>query len=239
MKITEPLILWRGSHTAGSGKGCAMNVVSWENGDTTITDYPACSDRMLARIVQGVNDDLAGTDGRLTPEDALVALRLGHATVGTSSHGLSDLDLHRVYVRCAVFAARKVLHLDQTGTALPAIMAAEAWADHPTAAAAAVASAAADAAAASSAAYAAASSAAAAAYAAASSVAADAAADAAAAYAAVAADAVAADAVARRRFRVEIASEVIDLFKHLTGTGHVEPDEGAVSRALRQMAAVR
>ena len=186
--ITEPLILWRGSHDAGSGKGCAMNVVSWENGDTTITDFPACSDPMLARIVQGVNDALAGTDGRLAPEDALLALRLGHATVGTSAHGLDDLDLKRVYVRCAVFAARKVVDLDRTGTALPAIRAAEAWADNPTAAAAAAAAAYTDTA---------------------------------------------------RTFRVDLAGEVIALFKVLTGTGQPEPEAGIVARALRDMATVR
>jgi len=49
--ITEPLRLAVGSHSAGSGKGCAMNLISWENGDTTITDLPGCSDPMLARIV--------------------------------------------------------------------------------------------------------------------------------------------------------------------------------------------
>ena len=40
-RITEPLRLAVGSHTAGSGKGCAMNVVSLPNGDSTITDHPA------------------------------------------------------------------------------------------------------------------------------------------------------------------------------------------------------
>jgi hypothetical protein len=30
MNITEPLRLATGSHKAGSGKGCAMNVISWE-----------------------------------------------------------------------------------------------------------------------------------------------------------------------------------------------------------------
>jgi len=56
--ITEPLRLAVGSHSAGSGKGCAMNLISWENGDTTITDLPGCSDPMLARIVQRINDSI-------------------------------------------------------------------------------------------------------------------------------------------------------------------------------------
>ena len=130
--IFEPLILAAGSHKAGSGKGCAMNVISWENGDVEITDFPACSDPMLARLVQQVNDRLAGSNSLLSAEDSLVALELGHATVGTSGHGLSDLDLRRVYVRVACMIARKVVHLDASGTALPAIEAAEVWAKNPT-----------------------------------------------------------------------------------------------------------
>lgn len=47
----HPLRLAIGSHQAGSGKGCAMNVISFENGDSEITDLPDCSDRMLARLV--------------------------------------------------------------------------------------------------------------------------------------------------------------------------------------------
>lgn len=84
--ITQPLRLAAGSHQAGSGKGCAMNVVSWENGDTKITDFPPCSARPLARIVQQVNDALADGDGFLSPENSVIALELGHLTVGTSGY---------------------------------------------------------------------------------------------------------------------------------------------------------
>ena len=67
MHITEPLRLAVGSHKAGSGRGCAMNVISWENGDTTITDLPGCADQVLARIVQRVNDTIcAHRDGDLS-----------------------------------------------------------------------------------------------------------------------------------------------------------------------------
>jgi hypothetical protein len=61
-----------------------MNVISWENGDTEITDYPDCSDRVLAEMVQHVNDLLADpiTD-LLSAEDSMTVLDLGHATVGT------------------------------------------------------------------------------------------------------------------------------------------------------------
>ena len=58
MTIDQPLRLATGSHKRGSGKGCAMNVISWENGDTQITDFPSCSDPMLARIVPA----FSGTD---------------------------------------------------------------------------------------------------------------------------------------------------------------------------------
>lgn len=263
--IFTPLILARGSHRAGSGKGCAMNVVSWENGDTIITDYPACSDRMLARIVQWVNDGLAGEDGLLSADDSLIALDLGHATVGTSKHGLSDLDLKRVYVQCAVYAARKVLPLDKSGTALPAIEAAEAWVTAPSDAdAAADAADAADAASYAAAAASASDSADAASHATASHAAAAAADDAAydaydaaydAAYAAAAAAYAAADAAyaaayaadadadaayaaaadAGRDFRINLAREIIDLFKSLTGTKSPEPDENATREAYQKM----
>lgn len=105
--ITEPLVLSRGSHEAGSGRGCAMNVISWENGDTTITDYPACSDPMLALLVQSVNDGLADEEGFLSPANSIIALELGHATVGTTGH---DLDLAVVYRACVEDALRYFPH---------------------------------------------------------------------------------------------------------------------------------
>jgi hypothetical protein len=83
-RITHPLRLASGSHQRGSGKGCAMNVISYINGDTEITDYPRCSARPLARLVQALNDRLAGPDGFLSPENSLIVLDLGWQTVGTS-----------------------------------------------------------------------------------------------------------------------------------------------------------
>jgi hypothetical protein len=58
-RITHPLRLARGSHQPGSGKGCAMNVISYTNGDKCITDFPSCSARPLAIVVQACNDLLA------------------------------------------------------------------------------------------------------------------------------------------------------------------------------------
>jgi hypothetical protein len=51
-RITHPLRLARGSHQRGSGKGCAMNAISYTNGDERITDFPTCSARPLAVLVQ-------------------------------------------------------------------------------------------------------------------------------------------------------------------------------------------
>jgi hypothetical protein len=79
-----PLRLAKGSHQPGSGRGCAMNVISYINGDTHITDFPDCSARPLSAFVQLCNDLLAGPDGYLSPQNSLLALELGWQTVGTA-----------------------------------------------------------------------------------------------------------------------------------------------------------
>jgi hypothetical protein len=83
-RITHPLRLARGSPQPGSGKGCAMKVISYINGDEQITDFPATSARPLASFVQLCNDLLAGPEGYLSPEGSLVVLDLGWLTVGTA-----------------------------------------------------------------------------------------------------------------------------------------------------------
>jgi hypothetical protein len=83
-RITNPLRLAKGSHQPGSGKGCAMNVISYINGDAQITDFPVCSARPLAALVQSCNDLLARPDGYLSPEGSVLALDLGWQTVGTA-----------------------------------------------------------------------------------------------------------------------------------------------------------
>lgn len=98
--ILEPLQLAAGSHQPGSGKGCAMNVISWENGDATITDFPSCSDPLLARMVQVVNDVFANPKTQMLDSDvSMKVLNLGHATVGTSDHNLNTVELVRVYAQ--------------------------------------------------------------------------------------------------------------------------------------------
>jgi hypothetical protein len=91
-RITNPLRLARGSHQPGSGKGCAMNVISYINGDEQITDFPATSARPLASFVQLCNDLLAGPDGYLSPENSLLVLDLGWLTVGTAD--VADAVMH-------------------------------------------------------------------------------------------------------------------------------------------------
>jgi len=82
----QPLRVSQGPHREGSGKGCAMNIVSYVTGEKKITDFPKCSARPLARIVQIANDRLgSGILGSLlSPENALTAIELGMSTVGTA-----------------------------------------------------------------------------------------------------------------------------------------------------------
>ena len=129
--VDHPLRLAVGSHEAGSGKGCAMNVISWENGDTTITDFPDCADRMLAKIVQRANDTICRhRDGDLLcPACSIKVLALGHRIVGTGTHLLTGLERHRVWVRVAADQARQVAHLNPDSRVMIAIQAAEGWCD--------------------------------------------------------------------------------------------------------------
>lgn len=84
--LDHPLRLAAGTYRAGSGKGCAMNLISWENGDAEITDFPACTARPLARLVQIVNDSICahGDGDLLCPACSAVVLDLAHMTVGTA-----------------------------------------------------------------------------------------------------------------------------------------------------------
>jgi hypothetical protein len=128
----QPLRLAVGSHKAGSGKGCAMNVISWENGDTEITDYPQCADPMLARIVQIVNDSYCApfaTGSLLCPPCSQVVLALGHRTVGTKLYGEHE---KRAYVTLLLAVAKpEAAHLDGRWLARASdfLAAAEQWLD--------------------------------------------------------------------------------------------------------------
>ena len=134
MTITNPLRLAVGSHEAGSGKFCAMNVISWENGDTIITDFPECSDGLLTHITQRINDQICThRDGDLLcPECSLIVLKLSHRTVGTGTLGLTDTERRVIWVRIAADQARQVQHLTINPHVEDVIAAAENWADNPT-----------------------------------------------------------------------------------------------------------
>src|SRR5206468_4147491 len=60
----------------GSDGFCAMQVVSWENGDAKITDFPACADPALTRIVQVINDRICThrSGGQLCPSCSIAVL---------------------------------------------------------------------------------------------------------------------------------------------------------------------
>lgn len=91
-RILHPLRLAVGSHKPGSGKGCAMNVISYINGDVEITDFPQCSAQPLAYLVQQCNDRLGDEIGYLSPENSLIVLDLGYQTIGTA--GVEELFIH-------------------------------------------------------------------------------------------------------------------------------------------------
>jgi hypothetical protein len=129
-----PLRLAVGSHKAGSGRGCAMNVISWENGDSRISDMPDCTHPFLSRVVQRLNDSICEQrDGGLLCADcSVIVLGLAHRTVGTAD---ADPD-GRVMVRIAAEEAQRVAHMNSDPRVQAAIDAALAWADTPTDAAA-------------------------------------------------------------------------------------------------------
>ncbi|MFZ0906459.1 MAG: hypothetical protein WAN71_21825, partial [Mycobacterium sp.] len=69
-----------------------MNAISYTNGDELITDFPTCSARPLAILVQACNDQLAAPGGYLSPEHSVLALELAWQTVGTA--GVADTVVH-------------------------------------------------------------------------------------------------------------------------------------------------
>lgn len=104
-RITHPLRLAQGSHQAGAGHGCSMNLISWIMGEPEITDFPKCSAPPLARMVQFANDMLAEFNlppfqraefavKYLSPEDSMLALDLAWSTVGTA---VTDPDTQAVW----------------------------------------------------------------------------------------------------------------------------------------------
>ncbi len=107
--INPPLRLAVGSHQPESGKCCAMNVISWENGDTEITDTPGCVEPVLAVMIQVVNDWFCVHDGiedtgLLCPACSVQVLPLADRTVGT-----------KLTAGTSAVAIKGVIHLDADG----------------------------------------------------------------------------------------------------------------------------
>ena len=126
-KLDPPLRLAVGSYQPDSGKGCAMNVISWENGDTEITDTPGCVEPVLAVMVQVVNDWFCTHDdiedsGLLCPACSVQVLTLAHRTVGTKlTQGTSPVGSKEVLyldadVRRWLFELQKVFPLFVRGS---------------------------------------------------------------------------------------------------------------------------
>jgi hypothetical protein len=107
---------------------CAMNVIASQNGENAGTDFPACVDPVLARIVQQVNDNLCEhCDNNLLCHDCSNSvLELAERTVGTGSGTLTDRERQQVWVNIAVDQARQVLHLAHSDVAQKAVATAEA-----------------------------------------------------------------------------------------------------------------
>ena len=96
-----------------------MNVISWENGDTEISDYPKCSDQMLARLVQNVNDNFCTHVSKPKAEEGMpevvllcadcsvTVLELAHRTPGTTITHLPEIEQIGGYLELAMNAYKR------------------------------------------------------------------------------------------------------------------------------------
>lgn len=124
----QPLRVTTGPSKGKDGQGCAMEVVSWINGDKTITDLPECSDACLAQMVQRINDniglsedsDLVCPSFPLSPEAALYVVELGLLTVGTQGMDSEKLaPLHAELDSCWIEAISRRNTAFDDGAPLP------------------------------------------------------------------------------------------------------------------------
>jgi len=128
-----PLVRAGHGHADGSTGLCAMQVVSWQHGDETVTDHPDYVDRALARAVQNTNDTMcARRDGRLLcPECSMAVLALADRTVNTRLAGWSGREAALAHARLAVEQAEQVAHLASDQRATWAVSAAWECVQHP------------------------------------------------------------------------------------------------------------
>lgn len=113
-------VLSAGAHSGPSEGACIMEYASVIAGEEW-SDTPACTHPVLTLVAQKVNDDLSDADRHLL-------LPLLPRLMGTSA-GKDDPALS---VRLAVWAARRVAHLNTDPRVTAAIKSAEAWALDPT-----------------------------------------------------------------------------------------------------------
>jgi hypothetical protein len=115
---------------------CAMQVISWQDGEDVLTGLPYRADRLLARVVQRTNDNMcANRDGRLLcPKCSLAVLALADRTVGTRMVGWSCAETALTHARLAVEQAEQVAHLSNDQRVTWAVSAAWECVQHPDAA---------------------------------------------------------------------------------------------------------
>lgn len=78
-----------GAGPADGSKMCVMQYVSYENGDSRITDFPECVHPEVARLMQGINDRLGrehdSVEGFLSASATVQILKLSDLAKGTNS----------------------------------------------------------------------------------------------------------------------------------------------------------
>ena|SRR6476660_3901583 len=89
-----PLRLAKFSQPRGIGRGCAMNVISWELGEKVISDQPRGIDGFLGSLVRQINDLYCShlVDGLLCPPCSQKVLYLAHLLVGLKITNVNDLE---------------------------------------------------------------------------------------------------------------------------------------------------
>lgn len=118
------LVQGQGSPETGA---CWMSAIAWYVGEQDWTDAPECVDPTIRSLAIWVNDSLQTDEER--------ERRIGPVMFNVIGTRTDDdnvlLERRRIAVRFAARCARTVAHLDASGKALPAIEAAETWADAP------------------------------------------------------------------------------------------------------------
>lgn len=141
----HPFQLAAGANTgADDPYGCLMNVVSWMNGDTQITDYPSCTNKVLGSLCITFNDEALmkfGVPGRriggvgefqvfanvATPDQAMRMTQVASLVMDTSAVADADARAWRERVTSGLvgswFVGRLVQNSDTFDEAFDQFMA--------------------------------------------------------------------------------------------------------------------